>query len=466
MAAASALARRTLADSRIRTGAFALFFALVAYANAVGYRHTYPTLEDRLDFARTFGANTTIQLFYGAPHEIVTVGGYTAWRFGGIASIVAEDAGRQELVLAGAVCRRSAFLAVVAALAVGTVALWLGAFLGLAAARLSPGGSAYLALAVVSPVPAFAGIGALAGQVAPARRIALELGGAALALAFLLRVVADTSARLGWLRWTTPLGWAEELRAFGGPRPLVLLLPIVSGTLLLAVAGRIALRRDVGTGLLRAKDEAEPRLRLLGSPTALALRSERGSLAGWLAGIAIFALIVGLLSTTISSANLPANLREQLHKVGGATITTPAGALGFYFLLFVLAISLFACSQVAAARHEEADQQLETVLAQPVGPRRWLGGGLLLAAAGAAALALTAAMLGWVGAASQDAGVSLPRMLEAGANCLPTALLFLALGALAFALAPRASTGIAYGLVSVAFVWELPSSARPTGCST
>jgi ABC-2 type transport system permease protein len=141
--------------------------------------------------------------------------------------------------------------------------------------------------------------------------------------------------------------------------------------------------------------------------------------------------------------------------VGGATITTPAGALGFYFLLFVLAISLFACSQVAAARHEEADQQLETVLAQPVGPRRWLGGGLLLAAAGAAALALTAAMLGWVGAASQDAGVSLPRMLEAGANCLPTALLFLALGALAFALAPRASTGIAYGLVSVAFVWEL-----------
>ena len=46
-------------------------------------------------------------------------------------------------------------------------------------------------------------------------------------------------------------------------------------------------------------------------------------------------------------------------------------------------------------------------------------------------------------------------MLEAGLNCLPTALLFLALAALAFAIVPRASTGIAYGLVSVAFVWEL-----------
>ena len=45
-------------------------------------------------------------------------------------------------------------------------------------------------------------------------------------------------------------------------------------------------------------------------------------------------------------------------------------------------------------------------------------------------------------------------MLGAGANCLPVALLFLGLGALAFALAPRASTAIAYGLVAVAFVWE------------
>ena len=46
-------------------------------------------------------------------------------------------------------------------------------------------------------------------------------------------------------------------------------------------------------------------------------------------------------------------------------------------------------------------------------------------------------------------------MLEAGANCLPAALLFLGLGALAFATLPRAAVGIAYGLASVAFVWEL-----------
>lgn len=46
-------------------------------------------------------------------------------------------------------------------------------------------------------------------------------------------------------------------------------------------------------------------------------------------------------------------------------------------------------------------------------------------------------------------------MLGAGANCLPAALLFLGLGTFAFAAVSRAGAGIAYGLVSVAYVWEL-----------
>ena len=72
-------------------------------------------------------------------------------------------------------------------------------------------------------------------------------------------------------------------------------------------------------------------------------------------------------------------------------------------------------------------------------------------------------MLAWAGAASQGAGVSLADMLAAGANCLPAALLFLGLAALGFAIAPGRASGSRYGLVSVAFVWELvgPALGRP-----
>ena len=470
MAPARAIARRTLADARIRDGCFALFFVLFAFANPVGYRHTYPTLAERVAFAHSFGTNKAVELFYGAPRDLLSVGGFTAWRFGGFAAVITaiwgllaavralrgeEDAGRQELVLAGAVSRRSAYLAVVAAISISGVLMWLAIALGLAAARLPVGGSAYLALVTVAPAFVFAGVGALASQLASSRRLALEIAVAVLAACFLLRVVADLGSGLGWLRWGTPLGWSEELRAFADPRPAVLVLPLLATALLFACAGLLAVRRDVGSGLFEARDTAAPDYRLLSSPTALAFRLSRGSLLTWLAGMGVFAGIIGTLSTSFTTANISANLRDQLHKLGGATITTPAGALGFYFLLFVLAISLYACAQVASIRREEADQQLETLFAFPVGRRGWLLNRLALATTGAAALALTTALLAWAGAASQHAHVSLALLLEAGANCLPTALLFLGLATLAFSFLPRASSGIAYGLVTIAFVWEL-----------
>ena len=137
----------------------------------------------------------------------------------------AEDAGRTEIVLAGIVTRRTVYLSAMAALGAATLILGAAEFAGLAAGGLPVRGSAYLALATVTVIPVFAGIGAVASQLAPSRRLAAELSGAAAGLFFLLRVIADTVAGAGWLRWATPLGWAEEQQHHGpgaGARPHLL----------------------------------------------------------------------------------------------------------------------------------------------------------------------------------------------------------------------------------------------------
>jgi len=84
VSATSAIARRALRDSRTRTIAFGYLFAAVAYVNPVAYRHSYPTVEDRERFARAFADNAAVRLFYGTPHDLLTTGGYSAWRTAGI----------------------------------------------------------------------------------------------------------------------------------------------------------------------------------------------------------------------------------------------------------------------------------------------------------------------------------------------------------------------------------------------
>lgn len=465
-----ALIRRRLLDVRVMTAACAYLFVIYAYIQPSGYRTVYKTAAERLAFAESFGTSKGLRLLYGLPHDIATVNGYVAWRVGGILAIVAavygvlagvrltrgeEDSGRLELVLAEPVGRSTVGRATLAALVAGAVVLWVAQLAGLVVGGVPFGGAAYLALATASVVPVCAGVGALAGQLAPERGLALQLGGGTVAVLFLLRALADVVGGLAWMRWLTPLGWAELMRPFAGPQQAVLLAPALSSALLLGLAGRIAARRDIGSGVLRGRDRAEPRFRLLGSPTGLALRNQRGSLIAWLGTLAAFSYLLGTIAKSISPADVSKTIQRDIAKLGVGSITTPASYLAFLFSILAVILCAFACAQVASARREEADQRLETLLAAPLCRRAWLAGRLGIALLAAAALAAVCGLLGWAGAHTAGVHLGLGRLLEAGANMLPVTVLFLGLATLAYAIAPRISGAFSYGLLAVSYLWEL-----------
>ena len=134
--------------------AFTYIFAIYSWVQAAGYRSTYPTLADRMAFARSFAGNAAIRLFYGYPYHVITIGGYSAWRVGGTLALAAaafgilaavralraeEDAGRTEIVLAGVVGRGTAFGSSLAAIGLGVSMLWLAEFAGFVVARPTRG---------------------------------------------------------------------------------------------------------------------------------------------------------------------------------------------------------------------------------------------------------------------------------------------------------------------------------------
>ena len=469
---AGALTARAFRDARMLTIIFTYLFAVYSFIQPVGYRRVYTMPASRAAFARSFGTNPGLRLLYGEPHNVATVAGYTAWRVGGVLAIAAaifgvlaavralrgeEDSGRTELVLAGIVSRRTVYLSAMAAIGAATLILWAAEFAGFAVGGLPIGGAGYLALATALIIPVFAGIGALASQIAPSRRIAAEISGGAVGVFLLLRVIADTVAGTGWLRWVTPLGWAEEMRPFAAPRPWVLLLPAVASVLLLWLAARLGATRDIGSGLLPERRGGSG-MALLSSPTAQALRSQRDSLIAWAGSFGVFAFILGTVASSVSSNGIPAGVNRQVAKLGVGSLTTPTGYLALIFFVYVLGVSLFACAQVGAARREETDQRLETLLALPVGRIGWLTGRLLLGAVAAALICVLIGLLTWAGAAAGGTRVQAGQMLEAGLNCLPAALLFLGVAALAYAVVPRASAAIAYGLLVLTFLWQAVSA--------
>jgi ABC-2 type transport system permease protein len=80
---------------------------------------------------------------------------------------------------------------------------------------------------------------------------------------------------------------------------------------------------------------------------------------------------------------------------------------------------------------------------------------VVLAVLAAGGLSAVAGAVTWAGAAIQGVHVSLPRMLEAGSNCLPIAILFAGIATLAMGAVPRATAAVSYGLVTAAFLWYL-----------
>ncbi|HUA11384.1 MAG TPA: hypothetical protein VMA83_05215 [Solirubrobacteraceae bacterium] len=464
------LVRRALRDARVRTIGFAYLFLIVAYVNASAYASLYPTLKSRLAFAASFGNNKAVVVFYGKAYDLLTAGGYSAWRVGGTLALFAavfgifaavralrteEDAGRSELVLAGRVGRTVAMRSSVAAIALTICALWVGEFAGLALAGLQAGESAYLALATASVAFVFAGVGAVACQFAPSKRGAVQIGLAVFVACFLLRIAADTSHGVEWLRWLTPLGWAEDARPFTGAAPAALIAPVLATVALLLAAALAFRTRDIGSGLFAGRDFSRPHYSLLGSPTAHGLREERGSLLGWVLSLAAVGFVIGFVAKSVNRSVITPSVERELSKFGALRVASPIGYIALSFILVVPAVCAFMCAQMGAARREEEEERLETLFSMPVARLGWLGGRIALALGGAVVVALAAALATWAGAEAAGLHVALGSMLEAGANCLPAAVLFLGVAAFAYAFAPRASSAISYGLLAVAFLWYL-----------
>ena len=61
----------------------------------------------------------------------------------------------------------------------------------------------------------FAGVAAIAAQLAESSRTAIGMACAVVAATYALRAVGDVETSLSWLTWLSPQGWANHVQPYG-----------------------------------------------------------------------------------------------------------------------------------------------------------------------------------------------------------------------------------------------------------
>ena len=442
-------------------------FGAVVASSALTYGRFYKSEAERMRLEATFAYNHAVSALFGPTTDLQTVAGFTVFKSfltlaiaGSVYGLLTatrrlrgdEEAGRWELLLSGPTTAGRLTAQVLAGLAAAVAVVWALAAVITALAGSSRdvgfgvGESAFLALALASCPLMFMAVGALTSQLATTRRQASGYGAVVLGASYALRVVGDSGSGLHWLVWASPLGWAEQLRPLTSPQPLAL-LPVAGFTLaVVAAAVLLAGRRDVGVGLWGDRARRRSRTGLLAGSTGLTLRLGAPSIVAWGVASAVTGLLFGFVAKSAGTTLEGSSVRQVLDRLGAPGSGADA-YLGVAMLIVAILVSCQAAGLAAAMRAEEAEGRLDHLLVRPVGRSRWFAGRLLVASGAVVVVSLTAAVSVWVGAATEHADAPLGRLLEAGVNLVPAALAVLGAGALAFGVAPRLTSAVAYTVV-------------------
>jgi len=457
----------------IRRGALLMALSLAAYAalEVASYNAAYPHGVSPVQFTM-FQDNPAVRMMQGVPNALDSAGGFTVWDGGWVIQLLVavwallttsrllrgeEDVERTDLVLAGPI--RSTHATALSMVVCAAASLLIGFAVTVTMIGSGTGieGSALLGLGLAGVTATFAAIAAVTSQLVDVRRRAAALAAGVLGVAYVLRMVGNSSDARLWMRWTTPLGWMDELRPYGGPDLRALLPMLVVPVLLAALAVLLRARRDIGAGLLSTDAGRQPHLRLLGSPTAFAWRSNRAVLLGWVLGLGTYAAVMGaLISTMIDWLAKDESYQKIMADMGLDQALTVSGFLAMMGMMFGVAVALQVTWRIGAARGEEESGRVEAILARPVSRRRWLSGHVLLSLLGGVLLMAVTGTALWLGsAASGSDDISWDDAMRSVLNTLPVVIVIGGLAVLTFGLLPRLTVAVPVTVTVVGYLLTL-----------
>ncbi|QKT09031.1 ABC transporter permease [Gordonia sp. X0973] len=460
------LTRLDLRRERIIAPVTAVLLVLTNFATISSIVKLYGTQQERATLAAGAATNSAFKLLLGPLEHLQSNAAIASWRAGlfMIAAAAAcaalmvtrltrkeEELGRLELVRAG---RTGRLAPMVAALVVSigfAVVVGAGMAAAMSSAGATPGQAALVGGQYTGTALAAIGLAALTAQVATTARLANMMAVSTVIGGYVLRGVGDATGAT-WLRWTNPVGWAQQMDPFGAGRWWPMLLSVAVFVLAVAAGAWVSGHRDLDAGLVAPRPG--PASSSIASLEHLTVRLNRGGFLGWLIGIGIGSLTIGVLVTAAESlASGNSGMLDYLHRVGGP------GALTKVFLAVIMTYlgftaAAWAVTAVIRVRADESAGRTEVLLATPASRSRYLLNQLALVIGGIVILLVVAGLVVGLGAGgvTGDWSTMLWDALRSALVQIPAALIIGVGLVTIYAVAPRVVAGAGWGLITAAFL--------------
>ncbi|MEV0620497.1 hypothetical protein AB0I81_44745 [Nonomuraea sp. NPDC050404] len=448
---AGTIALLILRRDRLLLAAWIVVAVALPAFNAYSLAALMPAEPHRLAFIAAAEANPFTNALLG-PVPGTSIEALVGWRssvqsllIGGLAGLLfairhtraEEDAGRRELVAAGAVGRHAAISAVVAVVAAVNLAVVVGQCLVLGLGfGYPPGGTLLFGLTGAAGATMFAACGVLAAQLCQSAPLARATGVGVLVAGLVPGLVVPEEL-VAYL----PAGWPRVARAYGaGEQWWVLWIPLALAAVLTLLAFAVSARRDLGTGLL--PERAGPVRPAPRSTIGLAWRLYGGQVVSWTISLGVASAGVGWVSASFEVGTLT-----------GDTL------LEVFTYVFCLVVACLAVTGALRPYGEESRGRASPLLATSTGRTRWLSGHLVLGLAAPAAMLL--AVGAGTGAGHALAGgrpEAVPVQIGAALLFTPAAWAVAGVAIAAYGLRPRAAVPVAWAVVVLSAVcvamWE------------
>lgn len=375
-----------------------------------------------------------------------------------------EELGRSELLGSTPIRRSTELAATLTMSVIANVLLAAAVATGYIAGGLPAAASITAALAVAGVGLFFAGVAAVVAQAMPSGRSSNGTAAALVGAAYLVRGIGDalgtpnadlTRVVPSWISWLSPIGWGQATRPFSEPTLAPLALTVVGFAVCAGVALVIRGRRDLGASVMPERGGA-PGARVGGrSVLGLAWRLQRSTLLGWCIGVLVLGSIAGGLGPVVADAVAEnAGLSELIASLVPASSTDVVDI--FTAALLGIASVLAAAAGVQAVlrlRAEEAEGRAELLLSTPVGRARWVGSTIAVAAASVIAVCAATGLATGAAIAKTDGDVSaVAKYAGAALGYAPAALVFVAVTAIVFAIWPKLTVPLGWGLLILGLI--------------